>query len=194
MRDMKSKDISAKAEKKSFLGELLDWAKELCVAVVLVILITAFVARPVRVEGHSMEPTLSERDFLILRLLGYIPAQGDIVAVNCDGLEKVIIKRIIAIGGQEIYIDFDAGKVYIDGEIFEIDGIENITTERESNLTYPIKVPDGKYFVMGDNRQHSTDSRSSSVGLVDRDDILGKAVCRFYPFNRIGTLYTKGKD
>lgn len=182
-------DKNGEEEKVSFIDELLDWLRTICKTFVVVILVFTFIARTARVEGQSMEPTLIEHDFLILWSLGYKPAQGDIVAANCYGLSKVIVKRVVAVGGQEVYIDFDAGKVYVDGELFEVDGITNITTDRESNFQYPIKIPEGKYFVMGDNRQASTDSRSSYVGLVDREDILGKAVLRVYPFNKFGTLY-----
>lgn len=175
-----------------FMNELLDWAKEICKMLVVTVVICTFVAKPVRVTGSSMLPTLVNKDMLIMWMLGYEPQQGDIVAANCEGLEKVIIKRIIATGGQEIDIDFSAGKVYVDGEEYTVDGIENITTDPESNFLYPITVPEGKYFVMGDNRQESTDSRSSFVGLVDREDILGKAVFRIYPFNTFGSLYSSG--
>lgn len=182
---------SKKKEQVPFIDEFLDWLKTICKTLILVILTFTFIARTARVEGHSMEPTLIERDFLILRSFCYTPRQGDIVAANCDGLGKVIVKRIIAVGGQEVFIDFEEGKVYVDGELFEVDGLANITTDRESNYSYPIQVPDGKYFVMGDNRQESTDSRSRLVGLIDRDDILGKAIMRVYPFNKIGGLYRK---
>lgn len=186
---MKIKNSKPKT-KVSFVDELLDWLKTICKTFVLVILVFTFIARTARVEGGSMEPTLIEDDFLILWSLGYNPSQGDIIAANCNGLSKVIVKRIIAVGGQEINIDFEEGKVYVDGELFEVDGLANITTDRESNYNYPITVPEGKYFVMGDNRQASTDSRSSLVGLIDRDDILGKAVLRVYPFEKFGGLYS----
>ena len=173
---------------KSILDELLDWLKTICVTFAAVLLIFTFVARTARVNGPSMEHTLIENDMLILWSLGYKPQQGDIIACNCEGLGKVIVKRIAAVGGQEVYIDFDAGKVYVDGEEFIVDGLPNITTLRESNYSYPITVPEGKYFVLGDNRQESTDSRSSVVGFVDREDILGKAIFRVYPFDKFGTL------
>lgn len=180
----------SKAKKKvSFVDEILDWLKTICKTFIMVILVFTFVARTARVEGGSMEPTLIENDFLVLWSLGYNPAQGDIIAANCDGLGKVIVKRIIAVGGQEVNIDFAAGKVYVDGELFEVNGIPNVTTDPESNYKYPIHVPEGKYFVMGDNRQASTDSRSSFVGFIDRDDILGKAVLRVYPLEKFGGLY-----
>lgn len=180
-----------KKVRQPFIDELLDWLKPLCKTFVLVIIIFSFVARTARVEGESMEPTLIENDMLVLWSLGYKPAQGDIIACNCEGLGKVIVKRIIACGGQEINIDFDAGKVYVDGVEYLVEGIDNSTFDREANYSYPMTVPEGKYFVMGDNRQHSTDSRSYYVQFVDRDDILGKAVMRVLPLKKFGSLYPK---
>lgn len=173
---------------KSLIDEVFDWLKTICVTFAAVLLVFTFIARTARVNGPSMEPTLIENDMLILWSLGYKPQQGDIIACNCEALGKVIVKRIAAVGGQEVYIDFDAGKVYVDGEEFLVDGIQNITTLRESNYNYPITVPEGKYFVLGDNRQRSTDSRDSSVGFVDREDILGKAVFRILPFDKLGRV------
>lgn len=185
----KRNPVRGKKYKQPFMDELLDWFNEIFKMLVITVLICIFVAKPANVEGHSMMPTLVDQDRLILWSLGYTPKQGDIVAANCTGLEKIIVKRIIAVGGQSIYIDFSEGKVYVDGELFEVDGIDNITTDPESNYSYPMTVPDDKYFVMGDNRQHSTDSRSAFVGFIDREDILGKAVFRIYPFNSFGGLY-----
>lgn len=177
-----------KAE-NSFFDELLDWLKTICKTFIIVVLIFSYVAKTARVEGESMMPTLVDKDMLILWSLAYQPKQGDIVACNCEGLGKVIVKRVVATGGQKVDIDFEAGKVYVDGELFEVNGIPNITTDRESYYAYPITVPEGKYFVMGDNRQHSTDSRYERVGFIDRDDILGKAVFRVFPFKTFGGLY-----
>lgn len=173
----------------SFFDELLDWLKTICKTFIIVVLIFSYVAKTARVEGESMMPTLVDKDMLILWSLAYQPKQGDIVACNCEGLGKVIVKRVVATGGQKVDIDFEAGKVYVDGELFEVNGIPNITTDRESNYAYPITVPEGKYFVMGDNRQHSTDSRYERVGFIDREDILGKAVFRVFPFKTFGGLY-----
>ena len=191
---MKKKEAAEEAsEKKKFslIDEILDWLIPICKTFTIVILTFTFVIRTASVQGQSMETTLHEGDRLILWSFLYTPKQGDIIAANCEGLGKIIVKRIVAVGGQEVNIDFNAGKVYVDGELFEVDGIENVTTDPESNYAYPVTVPEGKYFVMGDNRQHSTDSRSSYVGFVDREDILGKAVLRNYPFSRFGSLYKK---
>lgn len=190
-------DLTAKKRVRALFEELLDWINEIIKMLVIAVLMCTFVVRPARVEGSSMLPTLVDKDMIILWNLCYEPRQGDIIAANsynlpnADGtIGKIIVKRIIAVGGQEINIDFDEGKVYVDGELFEVGGLANITTDRESNYDYPLTVPDGKYFVMGDNRQHSTDSRSALVGFIDRDDILGKAVFRIYPFNTAGCLYS----
>ena len=197
MSDGSKSDITAKKRVRALFEELLDWINEIIKMLVIAVLMCTFVVRPARVEGSSMLPTLVDKDMIILWNLCYEPRQGDIIAANsynlpnADGTRgKIIVKRIIAVGGQEINIDFDEGKVYVDGELFEVVGLANITTDRESNYDYPLTVPDGKYFVMGDNRQHSTDSRSALVGFIDRDDILGKAVFRIYPFYTAGSLYS----
>lgn len=167
----------------SFIDELLDYAKVLCCTVAVILLVFTFIARDAWVNGSSMQPTLLNGDLLILRTFVYEPEQGDIIACNAYALGKVIVKRIAAVGGQTVTIDFNEGKVYVNGEEFLVDRIQNITTLREGRDIVEMKVPEGKYFVLGDNRQDSTDSRSAVVGFIDREDILGKAIIRLYPFN-----------
>ena len=180
--------MNKKAEKQPLIDEILDFAKVMCVTGIIVILVYTFIGRQAWVSGESMEPTLLDKDFLILRSLLYTPEQGDIIACNSPGLGKVIVKRIAAVGGQTVTVDFEKGKVYVDGEEFLVDGIDNITLLREGRDITDLTVPEGKYFVLGDNRQNSNDSRSTEVGFVDREDILGKAVLRLFPFNRISTF------
>lgn len=168
-----------------FIDEVLDWLKSLAVTFVIILLIFTYVCRTAIVNGESMTNTLSHGDFLILRNFIYTPKQGDIISANCEGLNEVIVKRIIAVGGQEVNIDFDTGSVYVDGELLDEPYIKNITINDEGAFDYPIVLPEGKYFCMGDNRQGSRDSRDPSVGLIDREDILGKVVFRLYPFNSI---------
>lgn len=171
--------------RRRFIDEILDCIRVVCITVTLVIVFYTFIGRVAWVRGQSMEPTLHDGDLLALWSLSYSPAQGDIVACNSRGLEKVIVKRVVAVGGQEVTVDFNAGKVYVDGEEFIVDGIENITTLREGRDIEHLTVPNGKYFVMGDNRQHSTDSRDATVGFIDREDILGKALFMVIPPSKI---------
>lgn len=181
-------EINDKKSGLEIADEILDWLGTLCVTVLLCVLFTTFIGRMAVVHGISMEDTLTENDMVLLWSMGYEPKQGDVVACNCDGLGKIIIKRVAAVGGQEINIDFQSGKVYVDGSEFYIDGIDNFTSDSESGLSYPLRVPEGKYFVLGDNRQHSTDSRNTLVGFVDREDIIGKAVMRMLPIRRLGKI------
>ena len=168
-------------KRRRLIDEILDYIRVVCVTFIVIIVCYTFIGRVAWVSGHSMETTLYDGDMLVIWSLGYNPAQGDIVACNSQGLGKVIIKRVVAVGGQEVTIDFTAGKVYVDGKEFLVDGIENVTTYNEGREIENLRVPEGKYFVMGDNRQHSTDSRSEQVGFIDRDDILGKALLRVFP-------------
>ena len=180
---------SLKKERTGFIADLLDWLKTIAVTIAVVVLIFTFVAKTAIVHGRSMENTLFERDFLVLWSLFYSPKQGDIVAANCMGLNRpdgeVIVKRVIAVGGQTVDIDFSTGTVYVDGEVLNEPYIKNATINDEGGFSYPVTVPEGSYFCMGDNRQHSTDSRDANVGFIEREDILGKAVLRIYPFNSI---------
>ncbi len=172
-------------EKKPFIDELLDWLKTFALVFIVVVLIFTFIAKTVIVNGSSMNDTLVDRDFLLLWSLFYTPKQGDIIAANCEGLDEVIVKRVIAVGGQEVNIDFSTGAVYVDGKELDEPYIKNLTLNDEFAFNYPVVVDEGCYFCMGDNRQGSMDSRHPYVGFVSRDDILGKAIIRIYPFNKI---------
>ena len=164
----------------------------------------------VTVDGDSMRETLHDKDRLLMSDLLYTPEYGDIVIVNNthsylydedgnlvegNGLpqEKRLIKRIIATGGQEINIDFATGEVTVDGEVLDEPYIRELTANQEDGFaSYPVTVPEGYYFVMGDNRNNSTDSRSQFVGFVPRDAILGKAIFRISP-DDFGSIYKNMK-
>lgn len=167
--------------KKNFIDESIDWIKSIVVTFVIVVLVFTFVARTAIVNGSSMVPTLTNGDFLVLWSLFYTPKQGDIISANCDGLDEVIVKRVIAVGGQTVDIDFSTGEVFVDGELLDEPYINNLTLNDEGAFDYPITVEEGYYFCMGDNRQGSKDSRHPDVGLISRDDILGKVVLRLFP-------------
>ena len=169
-----------------------EWIKDILIAIVVAFLVLQFI-KPTIVQEHSMENTLVANDYLFIskqsyRLFGD-PQRGDIIVFHSslttsDGSEKLLVKRIIAIPGDTISIT--GGVVYINGEPQDEPYTKDGYTNTEMDEVY---VPEGKLFCMGDNRQNSRDSRDSAIGLVDEDDVLGKAVFRLFPFSRIGGLY-----
>jgi signal peptidase I len=136
-----------------------------------------------------MVPTLHDGDKMIVSNLFYKPKYGDIVVFKTDTYDpdRALVKRVIATEGQEISLDFDRGVVYINGSPIEEDYIAELTTTK-LDFIGPQTVPEGCVFVMGDNRNHSTDSRSSAIGPVDTRRILGKVLYRISPLDRFGTV------
>lgn len=189
MSEAVSKETDKNEKKKKtpneIADEILEWFKSLCITFLIIVLIFTFLARTAVVSGDSMNTTLIDNDFLVLRSLFYTPKQGDIISANCKGLNEVIVKRVIAVEGQKVDIDFTNGIVYVDDVALDEPYINNPTTNDEGAFKYPIVVPKGCYFCMGDNRQFSRDSRHPYVGFVSREDILGKVVMRVYPFEDI---------
>lgn len=167
--------------------ELLYWAGSILAAAAITFVIFGLMIRFILVDGGSMEPTLSDGDRLVMYCLGYTPKSGDIVILSDKtGLEIPLVKRVIATGGQTLDISPE-GRVSVDGKaLYEPYAVEQM---REiGNYDYPLTIPEGKVFVMGDNRNHSTDSRSEKVGLVDADQVLGKVVFRLFPLEEAGPV------
>ena len=190
----------AASQKKEEGRDLYEWVQALVCSVLAVVLLFTFVVRLIGVDGHSMVPTLQDGDrLLVLNSLwddGY--QYGDIVVLRKDTfMEEPIVKRVIATEGQTVDIDFAAGNVYVDGELLEEDYI-NEPTYVEEGTEFPLTVPEGSIFVMGDNRNHSSDSRSSDLGTVDTRYVIGRAVFLLFPgadettgerdFGRIGGI------
>ena len=148
-------------------------------ALVVITILFTFVFRVVNVDGPSMKPTLQNNDKLIVSTVGYKPQRGDIVVVSStDGLKEPIVKRIIAVGGDTVDINFTTGVVTVNGT--EEDYTDELTTQ-QFDIAFPITVPEGSVFVLGDNRGNSLDSRSTRVGCVDERLIVGKVLFRFFP-------------
>ena len=167
--------------------EALEWGRSLLIAFAIVFLIFFVLIRLVNVEGSSMLPSLEEGDRLVISNLFYSPENGDIVVTSADnGLSKPLIKRVIAVEGQTVDLDED-GKIMVIGLVVEEPYLEDAVTD-PGDLTFPVTVPEGCVFLLGDNRAHSTDSRSNEVGFVEEDDIKGRVLFRFFPFDRIGTV------
>ena len=175
-------------------NEILDWVESFIFAMFIIILIFIFFLRIVTVEGDSMNTTLTDGDRLIMTHMNYKPERDDIIVVNSEILNKTIIKRVIGIGGDKIKIDYNKNKVYVNDEeqsnehisVTMIDKGGFNADARIADGIYEYNVPEGKVFVMGDNRNNSTDSRM--LGFIDNDDILGHAVFRLYPLKSFGKI------
>ena len=176
------------SETKENKGSLIyDVVEIMVTAAVTVAVLFIFLCRTVGVSGSSMVPTLEDGDRIILSAAVFEPQRGDIV-VTCQPskvsyIEPTLVKRVIATGGQTVDIDFSEGVVYVDGEALDEPYINEITREPEG-FQGPLTVPEGYVFVMGDNRNRSTDSRDARVGLIREDYLLGRALFRVSPFGK----------
>ena len=179
-------------------GETFDWVQSLVVALLICVLVFTFVIREVSVSGTSMINTLYDGDRILISNLFYTPKQGDIVVLRKETFSsEPIVKRVIALEGQTVDIDFDAGIVYVDGQALDEPYIYE-PTRRRIDFDEPVTVPEGSVFVMGDNRDGSTDSRDLRIGCVDVRLIMGKALFIAIPgidmddtgrdFSRIGAI------
>lgn len=174
-------------QKNGMLEMVFDVVSILATACIAVTLAFLFIFRTVGVNGGSMEPTLYTNDRIILTASYGEPKYGDIV-VTCQPskapeVPDVLVKRVIATEGQTIDIDFEDGIVTVDGVVLDEPYIKNETRDRE-DFSGPVTVPEGYVFVMGDNRNNSTDSRDNRVGFIKEDYILGKALFRILPFGQ----------
>ena len=171
-----------------------EWVESLITALIVVVIMFTFLFRVVTVDGTSMLPNLYSGDRLVVSSYFYKPKQGDIIVLKrTSGLMKPIVKRVIALPGQKVDFDFDAGTVFVDGVQLDESGYINngITHEpatSEPLLDFPQVVPEGHVFVLGDNREVSEDSRFEAVGMVDERYILGKAELILFPISRFGRI------
>lgn len=157
-------------------------------AFIVVILVMTFFFRMVDVDGESMMDTLHDRDRVIVTNFCYTPKDGDVVVISHgQNLNKPIIKRVIATDGESLNIDFKTGTVTVNNVVIDEPYIKDLTT-KQGDAEIPSVIPKGMVFVMGDNRNHSTDSRFTTVGLISEKDIIGKAPIVIFPFDRIKVL------
>ena len=212
-------DDAAGNNSRKFFASIFEYVEIFAFSVAAVLIIFSFCARLCRVDGKSMQDTLQPNEMLIISDLFYTPDNGDIVVFheineNYLSLQKPLVKRVIATGGQTVHINFNTKDVTVtDANGNTVDYSDEFATyynqtstdkgdhvDWRNNLdvdalgaiydagteTYSIKVPEGQLFVMGDNRNFSSDSRSALVGFVDERTILGKVLIRLKPF----TVYT----
>ena len=191
-------------EKQTAKGrDLYEWVQSLVGSVLVVVAIFTFVIRMMGVDGHSMLNTLQHGDRLLVvnSMLYHDYKYGDIVILRKNGVfdDDPIVKRVIAVEGQTVDIDFAEGIVYVDGEALEEDYIREPTYTAEGTVRGN-SVPEGSIFVMGDNRNGSSDSRDYRLGTVDTRYVIGKAAFLIFPgpdyetekrdFKRIGVIWS----
>ncbi|MBR0485181.1 MAG: signal peptidase I [Oscillospiraceae bacterium] len=187
--------LSPEQKKTNLFNDIVEILETMLMSVFVVLLLFTYLIRPVTVDGRSMVPTLQNQDKLVMRRILYQPHQGDVVVVSNyaghlldsngnvvesgSALNEILIKRVIAVAGQTIEVREDEGRVYVDGQPLDEPYVNEPTLTNDGAFDYPITIPEGYIFVMGDNRNHSTDSRSSYVGLIAEEDVLGNAFFRY---------------
>ena len=173
------------------MKNILEWVKEIVIAVIIAAVILTFI-KPIVVRQSSMEPTFYSGDYVFISKQAYKlfgePERGDVIVFHTDmkdenDHDKNLIKRIIGLPGDTVEII--GGYVYLNGQILDEPYLneQGISGEMEK-----ITVPEGRLFVMGDNRGVSQDSRDVLIGCIEEDSILGRVCVRLYPFNRIRTF------
>ena len=200
--DEESVPVEVNTAKAANIG--FEWGHCIVSAVVIVVILLTFVFRLVNIDGSSMLPTLVNNDKVIITNFFYEPEVGDIVVIPAGKYhDEPIIKRIIALGGQEVYINYVTHEVFVDGILLEEDYINSPTGHTLGEKELSLTVPEGKAFILGDNRGDSKDSRYfglvsengepvtdlGEAKCIDVDDIIGKAQFVIFPFNHFGYLY-----
>lgn len=179
-----------KDDEKGIFGELLGWLIYFLIIVALTYLIITYVGQRTRVSGHSMETTLNDGDNLIVDKLTYRfkdPKRFDIIVFPYKYEENTYyIKRIVGLPGDTVQV-ID-GYTYVNGELLTSDIYGAEVMEDSGIASSEISLGEDEYFVLGDNRNHSQDSRDPSVGVLTREDLLGKAWVRIYPFDKVGVI------
>ena len=181
-------DYHKKTEKEEITDiawtSVFRWVYALVGILCVVFVVFMLFFKIVSVDGRSMLPTLVQSDKLLVYSLSYTPQQGDIVVIgSTEKTEPVLVKRVIATENQTVEVDYEKGKVYVDGtELYE-DYITEMTIPDDNEIDYPFTVPENCIFVMGDNRDESGDSRSRLTKAIDESLVAGKVIARLYPFS-----------
>ena len=197
---------AVKAENTSILDDVTEIVESILLSVFVVLLVFTYLFRLSDVSGPSMEPTLTEKDRVVISPLFYTPEQNDIIIVDSSKLDKLIVKRVVALEGQSVDIDFEKGIVSVDGQPLDeqlyivgengekpelkADHFVNTLTTYDMGAfeSYPVTVPQGCVFVLGDNRNRSKDSKHIELGFVPEEEIVGKVIFRISPLSKFGTV------
>lgn len=173
---------------KDFINLLFYVLEAFSQAFILIIIMLSLFFMRFSIIGHSMLPTLNDKDQVFLYHLFYTPKRGDIVIIKNPGiLDYNIVKRVIAIEGDSLKIDSDLGKVYVNDKVLDEPYIYEPNqpfNHKNNEWDIPLKIPYEHIFVMGDNRNNSDDSRSEEIKLINKRDVMGKVIFLYFPINK----------
>ncbi len=185
-------------KKNSLMKEVREWVQAIVIAVVVALLLRNYVLTLAKVDGQSMEPTLQHADRLYVNRIAYTPEKGDVIIFEpASDPGRPYIKRVIATAGDTVYIDFETGDVYVNDEIIDEPYIKESTHRKDAYIDFliwsghyskeePVKIEEGYFWAMGDNRNNSSDSRA--LGPIPVKELIGHAIFRFWPLNNMGTV------
>lgn len=175
-------------QEKGFLQGFIDWFETLVVSLSVVSVALLFLCSVVYVDGSSMRPGLNHLDRLVI-VSAYFPVKrGDVVVVRRES-DKPLVKRVIATEGQTVDIDYEKGVVLVNGrELEEPYVLEDTKISTAETIPFPAKVPEDHIFVMGDNRNDSQDSRNKDIGMIHKDQLIGRACLRVFPLDQFGLV------
>lgn len=184
LRDITGKKAGELTFREKLIINFYEAMMSLVGAVVVILLMYTFGVKSVAVDGTSMLPTLQHGDRLVITAFCAEPKQGDIiVSTQPNAFGNAVIKRVIATENQTVDINFTNGNVFVDGVLLDEPYINNLTTNNEG-VQFPVTVPENHVFVMGDNRQGSTDSRSEMIGFIREEYIFGVAKLKLFNYDK----------
>ncbi len=200
VNDIPEEDIVVEEgpKKNSLMKEVWEWVQAIVIAVVVALLLRNYVLTLAKVDGQSMEPTLQHADRLYVNRVAYTPEKGDVIIFEpASDPGRPYIKRVIATEGDTVYIDFETGDVYVNDKIIDEPYIKEPTHRKDAYIDFliwsghyskeePIKIEEGYFWAMGDNRNNSSDSRA--LGPIPVKELIGHATFRFWPLNNMGTV------